>query len=411
MKFIVVALFSALILNFAFAKQPIVKTGIEVLREQKFEILAGKRVGLITNPTGVDSRLKSTIDILKESGVVQLVALYGPEHGVRGDHAAGNKVESSVDERTNVPVYSLYGSNRKPTAEMLKNVDVLVYDIQDIGARSYTYISTMGLTMEAAAERGIEFVVLDRPNPLGGLKIEGNVLDTAFASFVGQFPIPYVYGMTCGELARMLNEEQKLAGGIQCKLTVVPMEGWNRSIRFEETGLPWVPTSPHIPEAESPQYYVSTGIMGELGVLSEGVGYTLPFHMCAAPWIDAEEFAEKLNALAIDGVLFRPVTFKPFYGKYQDQVLKGVEIHITDYDMVDLLSLQFILMEVHHQLYPDKNPFAMAEPRLKMFDKVCGTDEIRRIFTKRMRYDDIKPILSQDIESFRERSSKYYLYK
>ncbi len=411
MKFSFVALLSALLINFTFAKQPIVKTGIEVLRDQKFDILVGKRVGLITNPTGVDSRLKSTIDILKESGMVQLVALFGPEHGVRGEYAAGDKVESRIDERTNVPAYSLYGSNRKPTAEMLKDVDVLVYDIQDIGARSYTYISTMGLAMEAAAARGIEFVVLDRPNPLGGLKIEGSILDTAFASFVGQFPIPYVYGMTCGELARMLNEERMLRGGLQCKLTVIPMEGWSRSMRFEDTGLPWVLTSPHIPEAESPQYYVSTGIMGELGVLSEGVGYTLPFHMCAAPWIDGEEFAAKLNALAIDGVLFRPVTFKPFYGKYQNQVLRGVQIHLVDYDKVNLISLQFILMDVHHQLYPDKNPFAMAEPRWEMFDKVCGTDEVRRIFTKRMRYDDIKPILTQDIESFRKRSSKYYLYK
>ena len=411
MKFFLVALLSALLINFTFAKQPTVKTGIEVLREKKFDILAGKRVGLITNPTGVDSQLRTTIDILNESGVVRLVALFGPEHGVRGEYAAGDKVESMIDERTNVHAYSLYGSSRKPTTEMLKDVDVLVYDIQDIGARSYTYISTMGLAMEAAAEHDIEFVVLDRPNPLGGLKIEGNILDTAFASFVGQFPIPYVYGMTCGELARMLNEERMLTGDVQCKLTVVSMEGWRRSMRFEQTGLPWVPTSPHIPEAESPQYYVSTGIMGELGVLSEGVGYTLPFHMCAAPWIDPEKFAESLNARAIDGVLFRPVTFKPFYGKYQNQVLKGVQIHIVDYEKVNLMSLQFILLQVHADLYPEKNPFAMAEQRLTMFDKVCGSDSVRKGFAKQMRYDDIESFLYRDVETFREQSTKYYLYK
>ncbi len=201
-------------------------------------MLQGKRVGLITNPTGVDSQLKSTVDILNEAPGVKLVALYGPEHGVRGDIYAGDHVETVTDAQTGLPIFSLYGKTRKATPEMLKDIDVLVYDIQDIGCRSYTYISTMGLAMEAAAENNIEFVVLDRPNPVSGLKIEGNLAEDKFISFVSQFKIPYLYGLTCGELAKMLNNEKML--GAQCKLTVVPMKGWKRSMTFDQTGLPWV---------------------------------------------------------------------------------------------------------------------------------------------------------------------------
>ncbi|MEK9138112.1 MAG: DUF1343 domain-containing protein, partial [Bacteroidota bacterium] len=238
MKRTLCILFSVLLHNNLSAQAPAVKTGIEILRDRNFDILRGKHVGLITNPTGVDSKLKSTIDILFDAKEVKLVALYGPEHGVRGDHAAGEKVESYTDALTKLPVYSLYGKTRKPTPEMLKGIDILVYDIQDIGCRSYTYISTMGLAMEAAAEQKIEFVVLDRPNPLGGEKVEGNIVEKDFESFVSQFPVPYVYGLTCGELAQMLNEEGMLKNGVRCKLAVVPMEGWKRSMTFEETGLP-----------------------------------------------------------------------------------------------------------------------------------------------------------------------------
>ena len=209
-----------------------VKTGIEVLKEQDFDLLKGKRVGLITNPTGVDSRLNSTIDLLHRAKNVKLVALYGPEHGVRGDFDAGEQVASTTDSQTGVPVFSLYGKSHKPTAAMLQGVDVLVYDIQDIGSRSYTFISTMGLAMEAAAENNIEFVVLDRPNPLGGEKIEGMVTEPGFTSFVSQFPIPYVHGFTVGELALFLNKEKLLKDGINCRLTVVKMEGWNRKMEF-----------------------------------------------------------------------------------------------------------------------------------------------------------------------------------
>ncbi len=220
-----------------------VLTGIDVLNKNGFELLQGKRVGLVTNPTGVDRHLRSTIDILNEN--VNLTALFGPEHGVRGDFSAGDHVSDQVDPQTGVPVYSLYGKNRKPSAEVLENVDVIVYDIQDIGARSYTYISTMGLVMEAAAEHGKEVLVLDRPNPLNGKRVEGPLVEDGYHSFVSQYAIPYVYGLTCGELAIYLNSEGLLNGGKRCKLQVVPMEGWSRNMTFDQTGLQWVPTSPY----------------------------------------------------------------------------------------------------------------------------------------------------------------------
>lgn len=412
MKTIVCAAVILLVACSAPAQMPRVQTGIELLRQRDFDILRGKRVGLITNPTGVDSRLKSTIDILHEARGLRLVALFGPEHGVRGDVPGGEKVDSYTDPRTNLPVYSLYGKTRKPTEDMLKNIDVLVYDVQDVGCRSYSYISTMGLAMEAAAENKIPFVVLDRPDPLGGIKIEGNLVEKGFESFVGRYPIPYVYGLTCGELARLLNEEGLLANGLTCTLTVVPMKGWKRTMTFSQTGLPWVPTSPHIPSASTPQYYVGTGILGELGVISEGIGYTIPFQTCAAEWIDQDLLADKMNGLKLKGVLFRPIVFKPFYGKFKDKKLKGVEIHITDYGNVNLMGLQFIFMEVYNGLYPGKNPFTLADSsRIRMFDSVVGTDKIREQFSKRMVYADIKPYLEKDVDEFRARAKRYYLYR
>ncbi|HOV71978.1 MAG TPA: DUF1343 domain-containing protein, partial [Dysgonamonadaceae bacterium] len=220
-----------LIATTSFAQKIKVKTGVEVLKETGFKVLQGKRIGLITNPTGVDNQLKSTIDILHEAQGVKLVALYGPEHGVRGDVYAGDKVDTFTDPNTGVPVYSLYGSTRKPTQEMLEGVDALVYDIQDIGCRSYTYISTMYLAMQAAAENGIEFIVLDRPNPLGGLKVEGCLVEEGFFSFVSQLKVPYVYGLTCGELATLINRE--FMGSKPCKLTVVKMKKWRRKMTFD----------------------------------------------------------------------------------------------------------------------------------------------------------------------------------
>lgn len=387
-----------------------ISTGLEVLKESGFRILQGKRVGLITNPTGVDNHLRSTIDILHEAPGVTLVALYGPEHGVRGDVHAGDKIDSFTDTNTGVPVYSLYGATRKPTPEMLKGVDLLVYDIQDIGCRSYTYISTMYLAMQAAAENNIEFVVLDRPNPLGGLKVEGNLVEEGFFSFVSQLKIPYLYGLTCGELAEMINGEQM--NPQPCKLTVVKMKKWRRKMNFEDTGLPWVPTSPHIPFAHSAYFYPVSGILGELGYISIGVGYTLPFEMFAAEWINAEEFAEALNAKGIPGVNFRPIHLKPYYAVGQGKNFQGVQMYLTDFSKTRLSDIQFHVMEVAAALYPDHKVFDHApENRFDMFDKVSGSNFVRLAFSKNHRFDDIKSYWTKDEEAFRKLSKKYYLYR
>lgn len=389
----------------------IVKTGIDALKEQNFAPLKGKRVGLITNPTGVDVNLKSTIDILFEAKEVKLVALFGPEHGVRGDYPAGEYVPFYVDPYTNLPVYSIYGKTRKPTPEMLKDIDVLVYDIQDNGCRSYTFISAMGLAMEACAENDKEFMVLDRPNPLGGVKIEGNLTEDDYISYISQFKIPYIYGMTCGELAIMLNEEGMLKDGKKCKLTVIPMQGWKRTMTYEDTGLKWILPSPHIPTSESCFYYVASGILGELGVVSIGVGYTLPFKIFAAEWIRPKELADKLNSYNLPGVVFRPITLRPFYAFGQGKQLHGVQFFIEDFMKADLMSIQFYFMQACKELYPDKDFFAEADKsRLGMFDKAVGTGKIREVFSKSYKYDDIKDYLSKDVTKFRELSRKYYLY-
>lgn len=408
LAFIIVG--TCLIQNSAFSNDDRVLTGLDRLVMSDFELLQGRRVGLITNATGVDYRLNSIVDLFYESENVNLVAMFAPEHGVRGDYTAGEYVESYIDERTGLPVYSLYGKTRKPTSEMLEGLDVLVYDIQDIGARSYTYISTMGLAMEAAAENGVGFIVLDRPNPLGGEKTEGNVAEEGYFSFVSQFPIPYVYGLTSGELARMINEEGWLKNGVKVDLYVMPMAGWRRDMTFEETGLEWVPTSPHIPHRDSAIYYTATGILGELYFINIGVGYTTPFQTFAAEWIDSYEISTRLNAIGLDGIIFRPVTYRPYYGADEGKMLHGVQVHITDFRKVNLMSLQYHFLEVHHELYPDKNPFEHAEGRHRMFDRVSGTSKVRELFTERMRYEDIEGFLNKDVESFRQISKKYFLY-
>jgi uncharacterized protein YbbC (DUF1343 family) len=399
-----------LIATASFAQKIKIKTGIEVLKETGFKVLQGKRVGLITNPTGVDNRLKSTIDILHEAQDVHLVALYGPEHGVRGDVYAGDKVDTFTDPNTGVPVYSLYGSTRKPTPEMLEGVDALVYDIQDIGCRSYTYISTMYLGMQAAVENDIEFIVLDRPNPLGGLKVEGCLVEEGFFSFVSQLKVPYVYGLTCGELAMLINSE--FMGDRPCKLTVVKMKKWQRKMTFDDTGLPWVPASPHIPFAHSAYFYPVSGILGELGYMSIGVGYTLPFEIFAAEWIDAEQFAKALNVKQLPGIVFRPIHLKPYYSVGQGKNLHGVQVYLRDFDKARLSDVQFHVMEVAAQLYPDKKVFDHAdENRFGMFDKVCGTDFIRKEFSKNHRFADIQSYWTKDEESFGKLAKKYYLYR
>jgi uncharacterized protein YbbC (DUF1343 family) len=385
------------------------KTGVEVLSERGFDLLQGKRVGLVTNPTGVDSQLRSTIDILHEN--VNLTALFGPEHGVRGEFSAGDHVGDQVDPMTGIPVFSLYGSNRKPSKEALEKVDVIVYDIQDIGARSYTYISTMGLVMEAAAAMDKEVVILDRPNPLGGIRVEGPLVEDGFFSFVSQYRIPYVYGLTCGELARMLNGEGMLDGGVSCKLQVVGMEGWHRDMTFDATGLPWVPTSPHIPDYRTAFFYPATGIIGELDPNMIGIGYTLPFQVLVTENIDAAKLAKAMNAREIYGVQFRPIYFKPYYMPKKGKALQGVQLHLTDPVRAQLTTIQFWFLHEAHKLDPSFNPFEGKEQRYAMFDKVCGSDRLRSSMMEDLDFSKLEVYWMRDVESFRERSTKYHLYK
>ncbi len=387
-----------------------VKLGNEVLAQSGFRALRGKRVGLITNPSGVNRRLDSTINLLKEAPGVHLVALFGPEHGVYGDVPAGDHVESRTDARTGLPVHSLYGATRKPTAAMLKGLDALVYDLQDTGCRSYTYISTMGVAMEACGEAGIEFVVLDRPNPLGGERIEGPLLQEKFRSFVSQWDVPYVYGMTCGELARMINGE----GWIKtpCKLTVVPMKGWKRKMTWQDTGLPWVPTSPHVPNGESPMFQVATGMLGEIGGVSIGIGYTLPFQCIAAPELDPHELAAILNGYGVPGVRFKAVTYKPYYAAFKDQVVGGVQLYFTEPAQAPLTAINFYALEALKRL-ANRDLFAdavKAGKSFSMFDKVNGTDATRKALQAGVAASEIIKDWEPGERSFRLKRKPYLLY-
>ena len=396
---------------------PNVKPGIEVLRDCGFSGLEGKKVGLLTNPSGVDRSLQSTIDILYKAENVELVRLFAPEHGVRGDIYAGGHADDTVDEATGLPVLSIYGKYRKPTPEMLEGLDVVVYDIQDVGTRSYTFISALGLMMRACAENDVEVMVLDRPNPLGGNKIEGNYVEPGFFSYIGEFAIPYVYGLTVGELAQLLNEEGLNCGekgdepALKCKLSVVPMEGWNRSMTYEQTGLPWILPSPQVPQAQNAVGYPCAGIVGDFSgfYLNIGVGYTLPFLVFAAEWVDAEAFKAELESYHIPGVAWRTIHYKPFFGGDQGKLLHGVQYFFTDYEAAPLTLINFYVMQAVHKLYPEHNPFDGNVNRTN--DIVCGTDHIRKTFEKNFLVSDIVDYWMKDADAFRELSKKYYLYK
>lgn len=349
-----------------------VKVGLDRFFEEGQSVsVKNKKVGLITNHTGVDSTLRTNVDIFKEKA--NLVAIFTPEHGLTGSAYAAEKVKNG--KKGAIPVYSLHGENRRPTAEMLKGIDILIYDIQEIGCRSYTYISTLFYVMEEAAKRKLPLIVLDRPNPMGGKIVDGPMLHDKWRSFLGYANIPYCHGMTVGELARFYNKEYN----IQCNLHVVGMLGWKRSMTFQETGLPWIPTSPNIPEPDTPLYYASTGILGALGVVSIGIGYTLPFKVIGAPWIEAESLATKLNAQNLPGVKFHPIHYKPFYGKFQGKQCEGVQIVITDVHKYRPLAVQYMLIGMLKSVYPLQfrtRINQLTENDKASFNKVNGNGEM-----------------------------------
>lgn len=394
-----------------------VKPGIEVLVERGFSGLEGKRVGLVTNPSGVDSGLHSTVDILAAAKNVNLVALYAPEHGIRGDIYAGGKVESGKDEATGLPVHSLYGATRMPTQKMLEGVDIMVYDIQDVGSRSYTFISTLGLVMRACALKGIPVMVLDRPNPLGGLKVEGTYPDPGYYSFVGQYRIPYIYGLTVGELATLINEEGLNRGqkgnenALKCQLTVVPMEGWTRNMLFNDTGLPWILPSPNIPYPETAICYPSSGLCGEFyGYLNIGIGYTLPFGTFAEEWIDADKLKARLDSYKVPGIAWRTIHYKPISGRLTGKLIHGVQYHYTDYEAATLTLTQFYVMQAVYELY-GREPFTAAQDRMAMFHKVCGSPWLAEKFSRTMKVSDIREGWAKDVNDFKKLSKKYHIYE
>jgi uncharacterized protein YbbC (DUF1343 family) len=299
---------------------------------------------------------------------------------------------------------------------MLDGIDVMVYDIQDVGARSYTFISTLGLVMEACAAKGIEVMVLDRPNPLGGNKIEGCYVEQPFNSFVSQYRIPYVYGLTVGELAVMINEEGLNRGQlgnqdpVKCKLTVVPMEGWERDMLYEDTGLPWLLPSPNIPFKDTPLYYSAAGICGELyGFMDIGIGYTLPFQVFGATWLDPEKLKERLDSYGLPGISFRTIWYKPFSGSQKGMLVKGLQYFFTDYENARVTEVQFSVMQAVAELYPDKRAFEVITG-YGLFDKVCGTDYVRCEFSKRYKVADIQDYWRKDEDAFRELSQEYHIY-
>ena len=389
-----------ILLLFTSAHAADVRFGIDILEDTNFAALANKRVGLVANPAAVDAKLRATSDVLATAQGVKLIALFGPEHGVYGDAVAGAKVDDAKDPRTGRMLYSLYGKTHRPTTQALKTIDALVFDLQDIGARSYTFIATMKNCMEACAEHNVEFIILDRPNPLGGTRIEGPGLVHGFESGVSSLPVPYLHGMTMGELAQLTRD--KFFPKFQ-KLTVIKMQGWTRDMIWTDTGHDWVPTSPHVPTPDACFAYAATGILGELYVINIGVGYTLPFEMIGAPWIDGEALARTMPQHG--GMVLRPTHFKPFYSTFKDELCQGFQMHWHDQKQAkDIVQINYELIAMlgPDRLFPladakakqealDERKAALKkdykhastqpfkwDPRSQMFDKVSGSDEPRK---------------------------------
>ena len=365
-------------------------------------------MGLITNQTGVNSHLETTLSLFEHWNAnhkLKLVCAFAPEHGLNGDIAAGENVANQKTD-SGLPVYSLHGATRRPTKEMLSGLDVLVYDIQDLGCRSYTYLSTLCYVMEEAAKRKLPVIVLDRPNPTGGKVVDGPMLEESYRSFVGYLNIPYCHGMTIGELAKFFNEEYSVG----CDLTVVPMKGWQRGMRFEQTELPWIPTSPNIPESTSPFFYPATGLLGELQVTSNGIGYTLPFKLVAAPWIDSKTFTKRLNNGGPEGVHFQETKIRPFAGKNMNKLCGGVLIVVTDWNRFNPIRVQYWIFDVLKQMYPEelRSSLLNLKDSSHLFFRVCGTKAIQEILLKEDHpYQKLVALHSEERFAFLKTRQKY----
>jgi uncharacterized protein YbbC (DUF1343 family) len=373
--------------------------GIEVLISEQLDLVKGKRIGLITNHTGVDRNLRHDIDVLTSAPELRVVALFSPEHGIRGTAPAGEKVRSSVDEKSKISVYSLYGEVTRPTAEMLKEVDVLLYDIQDVGSRFYTYISTLGQCMEAASEKKLPFVVLDRPAPIGA-GVEGPLLKLEFRSFVGAFPIPIRYGLTPGELAGFIKAYRKL----DLTLSVVKMKHWQHALWYDETGLVWLPPSPNIPALTTASVYPGMCLF-EGTNLSEGRGTLQPFETVGAPWIDGLRLAEQLNGLELPGILFRPVSFTPSSSKFVGAVCHGIQVHVVDRKLCQPVLTALTILQQVRKTYPGH--FQFGE---KHFDRLAGSDSVRKALEQDVPAAQIVAGWQEDLKKFDADRKKYLLY-
>ncbi|MBS0648276.1 MAG: DUF1343 domain-containing protein [Verrucomicrobia bacterium] len=390
--------------------EPKIQLGVDVFfQEERYLDLKGKKVALLTNHTGVDGQQKPTLELLQQvEKDFKIVALFSPEHGLTGVAYAAENVGHKKEGK--VQCYSLHGNYRRPTPEMLKGIDVIIYDIQEIGCRSYTYATTLFYVMEEAAKRGIEVMVLDRPNPMGGLLVDGPMLHDDSRSFLGYVNVPYCHGMTIGELARFFNEEYR----VKCRLKVVPLQGWKREMTFQETGLVWIPTSPQIPEADTPFFYPATGLLGELQLVSIGIGYTLPFKVVGAPWIDAKAFVKALNLQKLKGVKFLPFHFKPYFGPYKGEECHGVRILITDAKQFRPVSIDYMIMGVLKSLYPQevvKRLKALPEKKRALFCKANGNTDILNLLLQE-KYPGWKMVSfeKEERKAFLEKRQKYLLY-
>ncbi|MBM3789992.1 MAG: DUF1343 domain-containing protein [Acidobacteria bacterium] len=383
----------------AFAQS--VVPGLEVLLGEQKSLIEGKRVGLIANHTAVDRRMRHAADLLARTPGVRLTALFAPEHGIRGMVQAGGEVTDTRDVRTGVPVYSLYGETRRPTPAMLEDVDVLIFDIQDAGVRFYTYISTLGEGMAAAAEKGIPFIVLDRPNPLADTGTEGPILDyPRLKSFVGAYPIPIRYGLTIGELAGFIKDAHQL----KLQLTVVKMENYSAGLWYDQTGLQWIAPSPNLPATSTATVYPGMCLF-EGTNMSEGRGTTQPFEMVGAPWIDGPRLADELAALGLEGVLFRPAFFTPISSKHQGQACQGVQVHVTDRDRFRPVFVALHMLSVIKKSYPSE--FQWRESAI---DRLAGTDGLRRALDRGMPVNETIAGWQEGLKSFDAARRRYFLY-